>query len=381
MASPRAVVGASLRRHLTAPSSGICSQCRSLRNTPPSQPSRTAAAATTLRWQSTVSAPQSPLSPAETTTTTTPLDPPTPAAPSDAAAAARPKRSRYADHAPHPHVLRAGIILTRPPLLTRTLTPFEEAFFFYQKRLNDRLTMPFVKDVYYPKKSPARLDFMLKLADRDGVLARDLGFYRGRGARDQWDDEILVGDGLSKSEHIPDVLVRDAVARVSEDAEIIPVEERAPPEFPLPRRTPADAEGDMRRLDRELEHTLYLLVQRRNDGAWEFPTVAMQSDEALHEAAQRALTEAAGVNMNTWVVGHAPVAHIVTPPTLTVDGAPVPHSGSKTFFMKGRIMAGQADLADNPLGYENFRWVTREQAQPLLGPSMYRAVRRMMPTR
>ena len=66
--------------------------------------------------------------------------------------------------------------------------------------------------------------------------------------------------------------------------------------------------------------------------------------------------------MNTWVVGRVPVAHVVTKPTLKADGS-VEKKGQKTFFLKGRIMAGQADLEGNPFGYTDFKWLTREELE------------------
>jgi large subunit ribosomal protein L46 len=393
MAASSRGVGAGLRRHLTGrPSAAatattsLCSQCLFLRAPLPSR--------APVRWQSTTPtpAPADAASAASTNPATSsppplsqPADPssaptasglPDAAVPPVVAAATHPgKRSRV----PHTHVLRAGIILTRPPLLTRALTPFEEAFFFYQKRLNERLSLNFVKDVYYQKKSPARMDYMLKLRDRKGVISRELGDYRGKGAGDQWSDELMVGDRISKTEHIADVLARDAVPRISEDAELIPVEERAPPEMPLPRETEADRKQDLQRLDREMDKTLYLMVMRKNL-TWEFPTVQLQSDESLHEAAQRALNETAGVNMNTWIVGHAPVAHIVKKPEFSDDTGAVETPGEKTFFIKGRIMAGQADLSENKLGYTAFSWLTRDKIKEMV-PSYYKNFECMMPSR
>jgi len=98
------------------------------------------------------------------------------------------------------------------------------------------------------------------------------------------------------------------------------------------------------------------------------------------QAAQRILDQAAGVNMNTWIVGRVPVAHLVTEPTLGADGS-VQSRGHKTFFLKGRIMAGQADLKGNPLGYTDFKWLTREELQKELAPEYFRGVRNMMAER
>ena len=92
------------------------------------------------------------------------------------------------------------------------------------------------------------------------------------------------------------------------------------------------------------------------------------------------LDQAAGVNMNTWLVGRVPVAHLVQEPVLGADGT-VQKRGRKTFFLKGRIMAGQADLKGNPFGYTDFKWLTREELEKELAPEYFKGVRNMMADR
>lgn len=84
--------------------------------------------------------------------------------------------------------------------------------------------------------------------------------------------------------------------------------------------------------------------------------------------------------MNTWVVGRVPVAHVVTKPVIKSDGT-VEKRGEKTFFLKGRIMAGQANLKGNPFGYTDFKWLTREELEKELSPEYFRSVRNMMADR
>lgn len=84
--------------------------------------------------------------------------------------------------------------------------------------------------------------------------------------------------------------------------------------------------------------------------------------------------------MNTWMVGRVPVAHVVTKPTLAADGS-IQKKGSKTFFLKGRIMAGQADLKGNPFGYTDFKWLMREELEKELPEEYFRGVRNMMTDR
>ncbi|KAK2591225.1 hypothetical protein QQS21_011090 [Conoideocrella luteorostrata] len=273
--------------------------------------------------------------------------------------------------------VRSGIILTRPPLLTRKLHPFENAFFFYQKRLEERLNTPFITNIYFKPDTARQLDWNLKVEEREGTAAKDIGTYNGKSSR-AWNDELKVGDELSSQESVLNSLLKDAEARVSDDAEVIAPEDVVPVERPMERASEADKKGDVKRLDRQLERTLYLVVKGKD--AWGFPADRVAKDENLHEAAQRVLDQAAGVNMNTWVVGRVPVAHVVKPPVHGADGS-VQTRGQKTFFLKGRIMAGQADLKDNPFGYTDFKWLTREELEKELSPEYFRGVRNMMSAR
>jgi len=180
--------------------------------------------------------------------------------------------------------IKSGLILTRPPILTRELTPFEEAFFLYQKRLNERLTAPFRRAFFFKKDTAADLDWRIKLKERKGVPNKDIGRYNPRG-RMAWNDEVMVGSTTSSTEYIYDRLLTDAEMRVSEDGEEIPPEDRVPVERPMPRRTEADEKNDVRRLDRALDRTLYLVVRKgaEDKGIWQFPAGDVPTHENLHE--------------------------------------------------------------------------------------------------
>jgi len=84
--------------------------------------------------------------------------------------------------------------------------------------------------------------------------------------------------------------------------------------------------------------------------------------------------------MNTWIVGHAPAGYLVQKPWLA-DDASVAKPGEKTFFMRGRIMAGQADLTGNEFGLSDFQWLTKEEACKRLHPKYFNAVEKMMSNR
>lgn len=347
---------------------------------------------------------------AEATATTTPTETTTPDSP---APHAPPSRYR----------IKAGLILSRPPLLTRAPTPFESSFYLYQKRLNERLAAPFRAALYFPTDTARALDWRLKLRERHGVAAKDIGRYNPRG-RVAWNDEVLAGSATSTPEYVVERLLADAEVRVSEDGEEISAEERTAVERPALRRSVADEEGDVRRLDRRMEETVYLVVKRPvgedgEGGEWVFPAGDVTTSEALHEVcfshvlrwwglglgltqdtqtAKRMLAESAGVNMNTWIVGRVPIAHHIaefgdetadeTAPAAKEADADATtasdksrYDGEKIFFLKGRIMAGQVDLTGNKYGYTDFKWVNKDELRQTLPYEYWRSVRNMVELR
>lgn len=100
----------------------------------------------------------------------------------------------------------------------------------------------------------------------------------------------------------------------------------------------------------------------------------------MTQTAARALQLAAGVNMNTWMVGRVPVAHLVKQPEFNEDTS-LRQPGVKTFFLKGRIMAGQADLKGNKMGLKDFNWLTKEELKAKLDEDYFNAVKNMMADR
>ncbi len=84
--------------------------------------------------------------------------------------------------------------------------------------------------------------------------------------------------------------------------------------------------------------------------------------------------------MNTWIVGHVPIGHHIMKPRYTSEST-LEKPGEKTFFMKGRIMAGQADLKENLFGLEDFKWLTKEEVQKHVADKYFSYVKNMMADR
>lgn len=174
------------------------------------------------------------------------------------------------------YTINAGVVLSRPPQITRDLTPFEKAFYFYQKRLNERLALPFTKYFYFKRGTPADEDWKRKIKDRQ-TPARDIGKYNAY-SKEAWNDELLVGAVDSEPEHQVEMLILDAESTANATSQDTSKKEEIP--RPVPRATEADKKGDQKSLDRLLQRTLYLLVKSK-EGYWKFPSSPVEAGESL----------------------------------------------------------------------------------------------------
>ncbi|KAF2819336.1 hypothetical protein CC86DRAFT_362795 [Ophiobolus disseminans] len=280
------------------------------------------------------------------------------------------------------YAVNAGVVLSRPPQITRDLHPFESAFFLYQRRLNERLALPFTRYFYFKKRTPADLEWKRKMKQRL-TPARDIGRYKGYGD-EAWNDEVLVGAKESDFEWQVERLLEDAGTDGKEVGEVeqkgMKKIEREVFDKPTPRRTEADEKNDTKSLNRALQRTLYLLVKNK-DGLWQFPEDRL-NEENLHGAASRILSQSGGPNMNTWLVGHIPIGqhqHNHTDTTKLPSG--LTEHGVKTFFLKARIMAGQVNLKESKLGFQDFKWLAKDELKKEVDGSYWTSVKNMLAER
>lgn len=254
-----------------------------------------------------------------------------------------------------PYNILASIVLSRPPLLTRPLHPFETALHLYNRRLNERLALPFTRYFYYPKGTALLASFRQKVQKRK-TPARDIGVYNAYGP-EGWDDEVRVGSKDGDAEWIREQLLQEAeaeerekergmagamnVAAAKASEEVFAAENaqddaqqqssssssdtETPNPSPItrksshphqiggPRLSSADYSNDTRSLERKADRTLYLVIKtpKNTKQTWDFPRITLHKNESLHTAAERLIVETGGLNMNTWVVGNWPVGHQV----------------------------------------------------------------------
>ena len=86
--------------------------------------------------------------------------------------------------------------------------------------------------------------------------------------------------------------------------------------------------------------------------------------------------------MNTWMVGFHPVGwHSFNPRRSKKAGNEIEVPGSKVFFLKSRIMAGQADLSVNTQGLKDFKWLAKEELPQYLNTQYYSNIKNMLADR
>jgi large subunit ribosomal protein L46 len=113
------------------------------------------------------------------------------------------------------------------------------------------------------------------------------------------------------------------------------------------------------------------------------------------QAAKRVLDESCGPNMNTWQVARHPVGYYnlqysnreTMMPEKDTSKSPsevpsvhetAPTVGEKTFFIKTRIFAGQANVDQPTKTYEDFAWLAKEEIEAKVHPRYWTRVKNML---
>ena len=88
--------------------------------------------------------------------------------------------------------------------------------------------------------------------------------------------------------------------------------------------------------------------------------------------------------MNTWFVAGHPIghhidqAHVGVEKTARSDTQAVDLDSEKTFFLKARIFAGQADLSGNNYGVEEFKWLAKDEIEKHVTSEYWSSIKNML---
>ncbi|KAI9278623.1 39S mitochondrial ribosomal protein L46-domain-containing protein [Phascolomyces articulosus] len=238
----------------------------------------------------------------------------------------------------------ASVIVSRAPQITRDSTPFEKAYFDYKEKLERQNATTFPTEFYFKKGSLAEKRWKEEeQARRDAMV----------------DPHTSLTDATTKTQ---ERLEKDDTSGAAAAIAMNKVEKAS-------RMTKADTTNDIKSLDRQLQRTLYLVVHKPEDTQhpWQFPQGPMDSAEYLHEAAERQLEDDCGKDMDVWFVGRQPISFYKQVASKSSEG-----SGSKTFFMKARVYAGQVKPNKQ---VSDFAWVTKEELPNYLSSDYYNAIK------
>ncbi|KIJ17094.1 hypothetical protein PAXINDRAFT_162053 [Paxillus involutus ATCC 200175] len=256
--------------------------------------------------------------------------------------------------------LHTAIILNRSPLITRTPTPFEKAFFSYQARIHRALHNPFPTEFYFKQGSPLETRFTIEERRRE---------RKAFGAP----------FGVDKSEE------------PNEAAELMEIAMRDEVDESMPRVHESDIEKDFKSLNRRGQRNLYLLLKTQENGkdVWRFPQGSIEKDEFLHVAAHRRLDAECGRHMDTWIVSRNPIGvHHPPKPAVTAEDVKDVRTLLKyithvlialqdvVFFYKAHILAGQ--VRPDPKRYEDFAWLTKGEIGQRTNESYWLGIKDML---
>lgn len=228
----------------------------------------------------------------------------------------------------------SSLILSRPPVVLREPTSFEKAYHDYNRQLSEALQQPFPKDFYFKKGSAAEKRY------EEDQASSPLGF-----------SAITAAVSKGKAGKGKDTSSTSTSASASSSSE------GEAESKPLPRLSEADTKNDLRSLERKLDRTLYLVVKQKS--GWKFPAKALENRarENLHDVAPASVIDSLGNKMDIWLVSNLPVG-------VHKEGG----GSEKTYFLRGHVLAGNAELAkDKKSGVEEFQWLTKEEIEKLMG--------------
>lgn len=238
--------------------------------------------------------------------------------------------------------LSAYLLLSRPPTILRSPTPFESAYHAYNSKLQLALTQPFPRDLYFKKGSATETKFLQEERERRASAVR--------------------GEEVSKGEEGASTTADQAekAARAEESNESL--------YHTVSRKTKADEEGRTDTLDRILDQHLFLMVkapEMGNEWTLPFATVNRNGAETLHKAAPEAVHKLLGSNLDIWMITNLPVGVVAK-------------GGEKGYIMRGHILSGQPSAFEASSKGVEFAWLTREEIQDRMSGEQWEGIRDLL---
>ncbi|ABN68127.2 60S ribosomal protein L17, mitochondrial precursor [Scheffersomyces stipitis CBS 6054] len=259
--------------------------------------------------------------------------------------------------------ISSTLLLSRNPVVTADLNPFQAQYYKYQNELWRRLMWTFPKWFYFRVGTISEQRF--RQLNKDPVSNNpDIEFPRGRPEiRHQRDRRFKQELRLPKT-YKEEVEVDDA----GEDtgAPGAPAnDDLARKIVPNSRITKADEANDKTSLERKLSRTLYLVI-RNDNNKWALPNFGEKTEElqALHDLAEEGLYKIGGEHINYFNVSNTP-CHLYNNEV----------ENKKEYFIKSHILSGEFEPQDKSLQY---LWLTKEELKDHLNEDYYKDIAHLL---
>lgn len=227
--------------------------------------------------------------------------------------------------------LSAYLLLSRPPTILRSPTPFESAYHAYNSKLQNALSQPFPREIYFKKGSAAEKKFLEEEKERKNALLK----------KSNDNGESSTSPNLASEEK----MVELAAEKGNDNQGLYRT---------ISRRTKADEQGSTDSLERSLDRHLFLLVKGGDMGKeWTLPFARVDKNGSgtLHKAAPEAVHNLLGDELDIWMVTNLPIGVISN------------NNSDKGYVMRGHILSGQPDASASSSKGIQFAWLTREEIQ------------------
>ena len=155
--------------------------------------------------------------------------------------------------------ISTAVVLNRSPILTRTPTLFEQAYYAYQARIRRSLHNPFPFDFYFKQGSLLETRFNIEERKRERLA---------------YGPAFLAEESVSEEKKAADNAAVEQLSLQEGEGEDL-----------MPRIHPADVNSDVKSLDRRGKRNLYLLLLKSQDGKdiWRFPQGDVEKGQQLHQ--------------------------------------------------------------------------------------------------
>jgi hypothetical protein len=153
--------------------------------------------------------------------------------------------------------ISTAIVLNRSPIITRSPSRFELAYYAYSSRIRRALSNPFPHRFYFKQGSLLQNRFLIQEREREKTA---------------WGPRFWTFTEEQK-----------ATFKAQKLAEAQLAEQEGEQEKLMPREHPGEKRGALKSLNRQMMRNLYLLIQPNESRIWRFPQGTLQDGELLHQ--------------------------------------------------------------------------------------------------